>query len=97
MKCGLDNTLKEVCSRLQPARGKIGTLQPCADEHSLSRKDASKESSLEVPTGARWIKDLALLQLWHRSQLWPGFSSLVWELPHAAGAAKKQRERERVP
>ena len=36
----------------------------------------------------QWVKDLMLLQLWHRSQL-AQIQSLVQELPYAMGVAKK--------
>ena len=39
---------------------------------------------------AQWVKDLALLQVWRRSQPQHGGQSLAQELPHAAGVAKKK-------
>ena len=36
---------------------------------------------------AQWVKDLALPQLWHRSQL-------AWELAYAAGAVKKENPKD---
>ena len=47
--------------------------------------------SSSIPTPVQWVKDPALLQLWYRLQLWLGISpSLAWELPYAAGVAKKK-------
>ena len=40
---------------------------------------------------AQWVKDLALLQVWRRSQPQHGGQSLAQELPHAAGVAKKKK------
>ena len=42
-----------------------------------------------VPGPAQWVKHPVLLQL---QQLWLGIQSLVWELPHAEGAAEKSSE-----
>ena len=39
------------------------------------------------------LKDLALLQLWHRSQLPLGFHSLAWELPCATGTVIKLKKK----
>ena len=39
-----------------------------------------------IPGQEQWIKDTALLQLWHRLQLWLGFDP--W--PCAVGAAGKK-------
>ena len=36
-----------------------------------------------IPGAAQWVKDLGLLQLWHRSHL------LAWELPYAVDVAEK--------
>ena len=41
---------------------------------------------------AHWVKNPVLSLLWLRSQVWPE-RSLVWELPHAASAAKKKKKR----
>ena len=34
---------------------------------------------------AQQVKDSALSQWWHRSQLWAWIQSLGWELPYAKG------------
>lgn len=38
---------------------------------------------------ASWVKDLGLSLQWCRLLLWCGAQTLVLELPHATGAAKK--------
>ena len=38
----------------------------------------------------RWVKDLVLLQLWHKLQLQLALDPCPGELPHAEGVAKKQ-------
>ena len=37
---------------------------------------------------AQQIKDLVLLQLWRRSQLWLRFDPWPWELPYAINTTK---------
>ena len=60
---------------------------------SKPSKDYIKnENYIGVPAVVQWVKDLVLLQLWLRVQLWLGFDSLAWELPYAAGAAKKEKK-----
>ena len=44
---------------------------------------------------AEWVKDLELLQLWHRSQMGLRFKLLAWELPYAKGAAKNEKEKDK--
>ena len=47
------------------------------------------------PSPAQWVKDPALLQLWHRSQLWleinpwPGNFHMLWEQPKKKKKKKK--------
>ena len=54
-----------------------------------------------IPGLARWVKDPALLWLWHRPAAVAPTEPLAWEPPYAVGAAltsqkkKKERERER--
>ena len=40
----------------------------------MIKSKANKIARLGVPIVAQWVKDPALLQLWHRSQLWLGFN-----------------------
>ena len=42
-----------------------------------------------VPGLAPWVKDPALPQLWHRSQLWLGFDLWPWELHMPQGSQKR--------
>ena len=46
-----------------------------------------------VPTVAQRVKDLVLLQLWHRLQLKLRLNSLAQELPYATGVAKKGKKK----
>lgn len=43
-----------------------------------------------VPTLVHQVKDPALLQLWHKSQLWLGFDPLLGT-SYAVGAAEKEK------
>ena len=49
-----------------------------------------EKSPQGIPAVAQWVKDLALTELWCRSQLHLRFRSLVRELPYAMGAVKKR-------
>ena len=42
-----------------------------------------------IPSPAQWVKDLALLQLWCRSQLQLGLDPWPGNFPYAAGEARK--------
>ena len=42
---------------------------------------------------AQQVKDLVLLQLWHRSQLAAQVQSLAWKLPHATDAAPPPKKK----
>lgn len=44
-----------------------------------------------VPTLVHQVKDPALLQLWHKSQLWLGFDPLLGT-SYAVGAAEKEKK-----
>ena len=46
------------------------------------------KAQIGSPAWHSGLKDLMLLQLWERSQLWFGLS-LAWELPYVMGAAIK--------
>ena len=45
-----------------------------------------------IPGLAQWVKDPALLQLWHRSKL-QQIQSLAQELPYDVGTDKKKKKR----
>ena len=53
------------------------------------------EDGDSIPGLAQWVKDLALLWLWHRAASPALIRPLAWELPHALGVALKQRWGER--
>ena len=47
------------------------------------------EDTGSIPTLAQWVKDLALLWLWHSLATAALILSLAWELPYAASVALK--------
>ena len=47
-------------------------LSQCLERY-LQHEMLTLEKLLGVPTVVQWVKDLALPQLWHRSQLWIRF------------------------
>ena len=54
-----------------------------------------------IPGLAQWVKDPALLWLWHRPSAAALVQPLAWEFPYSAGAAlkkakKKKRKKKRV-
>ena len=57
--------------------------------------------TFSIPGPAQWVKDLTLLQLWHRSQLqfvfcpWPRNSHMPWVQPEKKKERKKKRKKER--
>ena len=66
-----------------------------------SSKDpnAVAQVTVEARFDPQWVKDLVLPWLWHRSQLWLGFS-LAWELPYAVAVATKplpQNQKKKTP
>ena len=58
--------------------------QPWTGSTSISW-ESFKNAKSGVPTVAQQVKDSALSQWWHRSQLWAWIQSLGWELPYAKG------------
>ena len=47
-----------------------------------------------IPGLTRWVKDPALLWLWHRLVAAAPIRPLVWEPPYAAGAAQEIAKRQ---
>ena len=45
-----------------------------------------------IPCPAQWVKEPALLQLLHRSQLWLGFDPYPWNF-HLPGVWPKKKEK----
>ena len=46
-----------------------------------------RENAGSIPALPHWVKDLALLWLWHRPAATALIQPLAWELPYGAGAA----------
>ena len=46
-----------------------------------------------IPGLAQWVKDLALPWLWHRRAAAVPIRPLAWELPYAAGATLKSKNK----
>ena len=54
------------------------------------------ENAGSIPGLSHWVKDSALLWLWHRPVATALIRPLTWEPPYATGAAiKKERKKER--
>ena len=49
-----------------------------------------------VPTVAQWVKDPALLQLWHRSKLWLGFDPSPGNFHMFQGQPKKVKKKKEL-
>ena len=54
---------------------------------NLTRNDEVVGS---IPGLAQWVRDLALLWLWHRPAAVAPIRPLAWESPYAAGVALKK-------
>ena len=50
-----------------------------------------------IPSPVQWVKDLALLQLWHRVAAPAQVRSLAQEVPYALGVAEKEEKKEANP
>ena len=48
-----------------------------------------------IPGLAEWVKDPALLWLWHRPAATVPSGPLAWELPYAADAALKSKKKKK--
>lgn len=49
-----------------------------------------------IPSLAQWVKDMALPQLWHRSQLWIRFDPWLRNFQYATGAAKNEKNKQKT-
>ena len=48
-----------------------------------------------IPGLIQWVKDLALLRLWHRPAATAPMRPLVWEPPYATGAALRKQKKKK--
>ena len=58
--------------------------------HWLTNLTGNHEVEGLIPGLAQWVKDLALLWLWHRPEAVAPIRPLAWEPPYVAGAALKK-------
>ena len=59
----------------------------------LKSKKKKKKSEFGVTAVAQWVKDLVLLQLWHRLKLWFRNSIPGPGISYTLGAAKKKKKK----
>ena len=54
---------------------------------------STREDVDSFPRPAQWVKDLALLWLWHRLEAAAPIQSLVWEILYATDVALKKKKK----
>ena len=65
---------------------------------SFFHKDKNIQSHWRFPAAiapAKWVKDPALLWLWHRPEATAPIGPLAWEPPYAMGVALKRQKTEK--